>query len=190
MTAAIYPVRRAESRFRISRRPWRMCWISAGDCGGKWNRCLPFLGFRLGTQLLARAHDGEALLVEQLLDMQDAFHIPSAVHALPGAAFHRLELRELALPEAQHVGGSRHRVATSPMRKYSLSGMKTSSVLFLPALFFLGLILASTVRDLHRLSIVTQARDRYEEFRERAESAGPLSAPLCKTEMPLKRCFS
>ena len=36
--------------------------------------------------------------------MQDAFYIPSPVHALPGAAFHRLELRELGFPEAQHVG--------------------------------------------------------------------------------------
>src|ERR1017187_6778276 len=76
-----------------------------GRLRGEWNRGLPFFGFRLGSQLLPRPPNREALFVEQLLDSQDAFHIPPAVHPLPGAAFHRLQLRELALPEAQHVGG-------------------------------------------------------------------------------------
>ena len=79
------------------------------DFGGrrrrKWNRGLTFIRFCLGTQLLPRAHDRETLFIEQLLDSQNAFHVAPAVHALPGAAFHRLQLREFALPEAQHVGG-------------------------------------------------------------------------------------
>jgi hypothetical protein len=75
----------------------------SGRLRGEWNRGLPFIGFRLGAKLLARAHDGEALLVEQLLDVCDAFYVASAVHTLAGAALYGFELREFALPEAEHV---------------------------------------------------------------------------------------
>jgi hypothetical protein len=30
-----YPMRRVDSRLRISRRPWRMCWISGAEVEGK-----------------------------------------------------------------------------------------------------------------------------------------------------------
>ena len=65
--------------------------------------CFVRLGFR--AQVLAGARDRESLLVEQLLDAQDVFDIPLAIHALSRAAFYRLQLRELGLPETQHMGG-------------------------------------------------------------------------------------
>src|SRR5512146_1648679 len=37
------------------------------------------------AQLLARAGDGEALVVQQFLDAQRVFHFAPPVHALPGA---------------------------------------------------------------------------------------------------------
>jgi hypothetical protein len=64
--------------------------------------CFVRLGFR--AQVLAGARDRESLLVEQLLDAQDVFDIPLAIHALSRAAFYRLQLRELRLPEPQDVG--------------------------------------------------------------------------------------
>src|SRR5664280_3250138 len=53
--------------------------------------------------MLAGPGDGEALVVEQLLDAQHIFHVTLTIHSLSGAALDRLELRELGLPEAQHV---------------------------------------------------------------------------------------
>src|SRR5580698_6826917 len=60
------------------------------------------LGFIL--QLLARARDGETLVVEQFLDVQHIFHVTLAVHALAGAALYRLQLGKLRLPKAQDIG--------------------------------------------------------------------------------------
>src|SRR5664279_4879317 len=53
--------------------------------------------------MLAGPGDGESLVVEQLLDAQHIFHVTLTIHSLPSAALDRLELRELGLPEAQHV---------------------------------------------------------------------------------------
>src|ERR1022692_1659043 len=53
--------------------------------------------------MLAGPGDGEALVVEQLLDAQHIFHVTLTIHSLPGAALDRPELRELGFPEAQHV---------------------------------------------------------------------------------------
>jgi len=77
----------------------------SGRLRRKWNRGLPFIGLHLETQLLPRAHNREPLLVKQLFDPQHTFHIAPAVHALPGAALHWLQLRKLAFPKAQHVCG-------------------------------------------------------------------------------------
>ena len=68
------------------------------DCG------LCFVGLSVCAQLLAGAGAGESLLVELLLDAQDAFDVALAVHALTRAALHRLELRELGFPETQDIG--------------------------------------------------------------------------------------
>ena len=54
---------------------------------------------------LTRARDRVALVVEKRLDVEDGFDIAAAVEALAGAALVGLELGELALPEAQDVGG-------------------------------------------------------------------------------------
>ena len=48
--------------------------------------------------------------------------------------------------------------------------------LFLPALFFLGLMLASTVEGPYGLRIVTQAERTYEQFRRYA-------APMCEIDV-------
>src|SRR4029079_10627018 len=56
------------------------------------------------SQLLSRSRDGESLVVQQLLDAQYGFDLFAAIHALAGAAFHRLQLRELGFPKTQHVG--------------------------------------------------------------------------------------
>ena len=61
-------------------------------------------GFGFVAQFVARAGDGESFVVEQLLDAHHALNVATPVHALPGAALDRLELRKLRLPEAQHVG--------------------------------------------------------------------------------------
>ena len=75
-----------------------------GRLCGEWNCRLAFVGLGFRAQLLAGADDGESLFVEQLLDAQNILDVAAAVHSLSGAAFHRLELREFTLPEAQHVG--------------------------------------------------------------------------------------
>lgn len=54
---------------------------------------------------LPGAGDGVALVVEETLDAQGHFDVATSIEALAGAAFVRLELRELALPEAKDVGG-------------------------------------------------------------------------------------
>src|SRR5579862_6177485 len=54
-------------------------------------------------ELVARAADGEALVVEQAPDLADDDHVLPLVVAAVAAALHRLELRELLLPIAQHV---------------------------------------------------------------------------------------
>src|SRR6266478_363601 len=56
------------------------------------------------AQVLARARDGVSLFIEQALDANDAFNVPTAIHALAGIALDGFQLRELSFPEAQDVG--------------------------------------------------------------------------------------
>src|SRR4249919_2087243 len=63
-----------------------------------------FLGRGDGVvETIARAADGEAFLVQQLADAADEEHFVMLVVAPVAAALHRLELRELLLPVAEHV---------------------------------------------------------------------------------------
>ena len=55
---------------------------------------------------LPGAGDGVALVVEEGLDVEGRFYVAAAIKALAGAAFVGLELGELALPEAEDVGGN------------------------------------------------------------------------------------
>jgi hypothetical protein len=55
---------------------------------------------------LAGAWDGVALVVEKGFDTEGHFDVAAPVEALAGAAFVRLELGELALPETEDVGGN------------------------------------------------------------------------------------
>ena len=67
---------------------------------------LRFFLLELGLEDLACAGDGVALVVEEALDAERHLDVASAIEALAGAAFVGFELRELALPEAQDVGGN------------------------------------------------------------------------------------
>src|SRR5450432_1034824 len=53
--------------------------------------------------MLAGPGDGKAFLIEQPLDVQNVFDVFTAIHALPGGALHRLQLRKLRLPKSQNV---------------------------------------------------------------------------------------
>lgn len=64
-----------------------------------------FAGAELGFEGGARAGDGVALVVEEGLDAERHFDVAAAVEALAGASLIGLELRELAFPEAEDVGG-------------------------------------------------------------------------------------
>ena len=66
---------------------------------------LLLFAFSFVAQVLARAGDGVALVVKKGFDAHNIFDIATTVHALTGAAFHWLQLREFRLPETQHVSG-------------------------------------------------------------------------------------
>src|SRR5215472_1234452 len=57
----------------------------------------------LARELVARAADGEALVVEQAPDLADHDHVLTLVVAAVAAALHGLELREFLLPIAKHM---------------------------------------------------------------------------------------
>lgn len=69
----------------------------------KGKRRLAFLGLALGTELLPRACDSEALFVEKLLDAQHRIHIFPPIHPLPRAALDRFELWEFRFPETKNI---------------------------------------------------------------------------------------
>src|SRR2546421_1479877 len=58
---------------------------------------------RRAVEPVARAADGEALLVQELADAADKQHLVVLVVAAIAAALNRLELSELLLPVPQHV---------------------------------------------------------------------------------------
>src|SRR5579884_2378485 len=63
--------------------------------GGRgWERkhILRALGFGFELQSLARTGNRETLFIKQVLDAQHVFDIALTVHALSGAALHRLQL--------------------------------------------------------------------------------------------------
>ena len=161
-----------------------------GRLSGEWNGRLPLIGFHLRTQLLPRAHDREALFIEELLDSQDAFHIPPAVHALPGAAFYRLQLRELALPEAQHVGRKAAQRGHFPDAEIQL--VRDENFIRLVFAIVLGRALFSRSHCSDR-RLESQYCDTPQAWIRTISTKPnrPLEAALQpKTEMPLKRCFS
>ena len=55
-------------------------------------------------QCLTRAGERVALIVDQILDLQNKLNIFAAIEALSGAAFFRVELGKLCLPKAQDIG--------------------------------------------------------------------------------------
>src|SRR4051812_28345334 len=71
--------------------------------GPRKQRCLRLGGLGFQLQMLARTGDGESLFVEQLLDANKMLHIPLPIEPLSLAALLRTKLRELCLPETQHV---------------------------------------------------------------------------------------
>jgi hypothetical protein len=67
---------------------------------------LRFFLAELAFDDLAGAGDGVALVVEEGFDVECSFYVAATIKALASAAFVGLELRELALPEAENVGGN------------------------------------------------------------------------------------
>jgi hypothetical protein len=79
--------------------------VDGGRCTLNEGELRAFL-FELGFEDLPCAGDGVALAVEETLDTERHLDVTTAVEALSGATLVGLELRELALPETQDVGGN------------------------------------------------------------------------------------
>ena len=71
---------------------------------GEWK--LRFLLAEFAFDNLSCSGDGIALVVKKGLDVKGSLYIAAAIEALASAAFVGLELRELALPETEDVGGN------------------------------------------------------------------------------------
>jgi hypothetical protein len=71
---------------------------------GEWK--LRFLLAELAFDNLTCSGDSVALVVKEGLDVKGSLYIAAAIEALASAAFVGLELRELALPETEDVGGN------------------------------------------------------------------------------------
>ena len=61
-------------------------------------------GVGAAGELLAGTTDSEALIVQQAADLADHQHVLALIVATVATALDRLELGELLLPVAQHVG--------------------------------------------------------------------------------------
>jgi len=90
--------------------------VRGGD--GERQRRLLALGFR--PQLLARSGNGKTLIVKELLDPENVFHVNLAVHPLAGTALGGLKLVELGFPEAEHVAGEAAKAADFANAKVKL----------------------------------------------------------------------
>ena len=150
--------------------------------------------------MLARAGNREALLVEQLLDAQHALDVALAVHALSRAALDRLQLRELGLPEAQHVGGQMAQRGHFSDAEIKLVGDEDFIRFVLRRAFLPRSHLLSRGRAAsfaycdtgpagHRIR--KEFRDIVSPRELPARNAGARELmPNAKKEKPLKRCFS
>src|SRR6185437_12373656 len=76
----------------------------------------------LTRELVAGAADREALIVEEVADLADDDDILALVVAPVAAALHRLQLRELLLPIAQHVRLDPAELAHFPDGEVALAG--------------------------------------------------------------------
>jgi hypothetical protein len=65
-----------------------------------------FFVLQLSLEDLPGAGNGISLAIEEAFDAQRHFNVATAIETLAGAAFVRFELRKLALPEAEDVGGN------------------------------------------------------------------------------------
>src|SRR5262245_61358628 len=86
---------------------------------------IPTRGDRAAAPFLeavARAVDGEAVLVEQLADAADEEHLVMLVIAPVAAPLERLQLRELLLPVTQHVRFDAAELAHFPDREIPFRG--------------------------------------------------------------------
>src|SRR5260221_11100554 len=76
----------------------------------------------VAAQLVARAADREALFVQEAPDLADADHIRALGVAAIAPPLDRLELRELLLPVAQHMGLDAAQFADFTDREITLAG--------------------------------------------------------------------
>jgi hypothetical protein len=84
----------------------KLAGIDAWRCVVDGEGELGFLLLQLGLEDLPRTGNGVALAVEEALDAQSHFNIATPIETLSSAALMGFELRKLALPEAQDVGGN------------------------------------------------------------------------------------
>src|SRR2546427_13167554 len=71
--------------------------------GGERKWRLLLIAFTLRLQELTGARNGETFLINKLRNSQNILNVLAAIHPLPSAAFHGLELGELGFPKTQHV---------------------------------------------------------------------------------------
>ena len=76
------------------------------------------------TQLLTRATDREALLVQEAPDLADDNHVLALVITPVAAPFDRLELWKLLLPVAQHVRFDAAQVTDFTDREVAFTGYR------------------------------------------------------------------
>src|SRR5437899_4709721 len=94
--------------------------------GGERKWRLLLIAFTLRLQELTGARNGETFLIKKLLNSQNILNVLAAIHPLPSAAFHGLELGELGFPKAQHVGGQVTEASHFADTEISFSGIRTS----------------------------------------------------------------
>ena len=81
---------------------------------------LLFVRLAFIAKMLPRSRDGVTLFIQQLLDAHHVLHVPPAVHALPCAAFYRLQLWKFGLPKTQDVCGKTAKACDFPDPKIQL----------------------------------------------------------------------
>ncbi len=172
----------------------------------KGQRCLILIGLQFSTQVLTRARNGKPLVIQQLLDSQDALYVASPVHSLPGAALCRLELRELGFPEPQYIRRQVAKARYFADAKVEFLGNHDVAGLFRSGFCLYGhrsirasgaragsLIARSRAKNNLKTSLAVDrwllAKPSTHRFRA-AKDQPPKTTDEDQTEKPPRRCFS
>src|SRR5947209_9584913 len=93
--------------------------------GGERKWRLLLIAFTLRLQELTGARNGETLLIKKLLNSQNILNVLAAIHPLPSAASHGLELGELGFPKTKHLSGKWTEPSNFAVTELRLLGDKT-----------------------------------------------------------------